>query len=847
MKHRTQWWMRMAWRDSRHYRLRLVFFILALVIGIGALVSIRGIRENVFRAIDLQSKALLGADLEVSSRQPFADAVNGVLDDLGGERVDELRFSTMAYFESSDGTRLVQVRAIEEAYPFYGSFDTQPEAAASRIQEGKYAVVEESLMLQFEADVGDWVKLGEERFQIAGVLEQVPGESALMGWVAPRIFIASKQVESTGLLGFGSRVYYRSYFKLDDTTQLEERLEEQRPLFREHHVHWDTVRERQEELGEAFGNMTQFLSLIGFVALVLGGVGMTSAIQVYLKLKTETVAVLRCLGAKALDAFMIYLIQVCILGLIGSVCGIVLGTAIQWLLPPLIEGFLPFELEMRWTWGPVLYGLLFGTLICVLFALLPLLPLRKVSPFRVLRASVEHGSGVWKDPWLYAVLLVLLGVLAAFTGLQSGNWALSLGFLGGLLVLFGLLALAGWILLKLVRKFLPRKLPFSLRHGLSNLHRPNNRTVLMVTAMGLGFVLIMGLLLVKESLLKRIVFDRGEDSPNMVFFDIQPGQLESMETILEEHALAVLEKAPLVSMRLLELKGRPVRELVLDKDNEIPRWTLQREYRSTYRGEMTDAETLVAGEFVSQASLEDPVIPVTVEQGLAEDMGLEVGDRMVFDIQGLPLDVQVSGIREVDWNQVRPNFFVVFPEGVLEEAPGFFILATHSPDVATTAAVQSEVVRKLPNVSAIDLRLILDTLDDVLGKVGWVIQFMALFAVIAGLLVMASSLITNRYQRVKEAALLRTLGASSQLISRVLMVEYLGIGAVASLVGSFLAMAASWTVAKWVFQVEVFTSWLWLLLGMLVMMLLTLFTGWITGRGIAKPSPLQLIRDDNQA
>ena len=847
-----KWVLLMSWRDSRRNRVKLVFFVLSIVFGLAALVAIRGFRSNVQDAIQAQSKELLGADVEFHSRSPYPAVVEKFIDDMGGTRVDEIRMSTMALFESNGGSRLVQLRAFEEAFPFYGVPETRPADVMEQFHDGRYVMMEESLMFQFSVEPGDRVKLGEIYFEVLGVVDRIPGESNLTGWVAPRVYISKNNLEDTGLMQFGSRVSYRVYLRLDNPVAIDDDLDRERRFFRENRVSYDTVKEEQDELGESFQDVADLLNLIGFMALILGGVGVTSAVHVYLSGKMDTIAILRCLGTRSSVGVSIFLVQISGLGLIAALIGSLLGTGIQLLVPYFIQEYLPFELEARFSWVDLGVGLLFGWLVCFLFTLLPLLPLRKISPLRVLRTGVENPGTFKKDPWVWGTLAALLATLFVFGFAQTDSLEVNLAFSGGLIVALGLLSLIAWGFLKLIKRIIPSDLPFSWRYGIANLYRPNNRTVLMLVALGLGFIIVLSLFLTKEGILKQLIVDRGDDASNMIFFDIQPHQLQGVREVIESNSMPVIESAPLVNMRISEVKGVPTRQLLRrDRDGRRrnegdgpPSWSLRREYRSTYRDHLTDAEKLVAGTFVPEASLDEEPIPVSISEGLIEDMKLQLGDRLVFDIQGLPLEVEISSVRKVDWNQVRANFFFVFPKGVLEEAPSMHILATRTPDVQMTAKVQSELIQIFPNVSAIDLRMILSTLNDILSKISWVVQFMALFTIFAGLLVMAGTIITSRYQRIRESVLLRTLGADSKTIAQILFIEFAAVGLLASVVGGFVSVVATWALMTFLFELPLEVAWDMVVYGMLAMVALTTITGWLNSRGITKQPPLEILRQE---
>jgi putative ABC transport system permease protein len=853
-----KWVLLMSWRDSRRNRLKLVLFVLSIVFGLAALVAIRGFRTNVEDAIQSQSKELLGADVEFHSNAPYSDEIESFIGDLGGKRVDEVRMSTMALFESNGGSRLVQVRAFERAFPFYGIPETRPAGIMERFHDGRYVMMEESLMFQFSVAEGDRVKIGKIYFEVLGIVDRIPGESNLTGWVAPRVYISKNHLEATGLLQFGSRVSYRAYVQLEDAITLDADLGKERHFFRENQVSFDTVKEEQDQLGRSFQGVADLLNLIGFMALILGGVGVTSAVHVYLSGKMDTIAILRCLGTKSSIGVSIFLVQISGLGLVAASVGSLAGMAIQYVVPLVIKDFLPFELEPRFAWLDLGVGLLFGWLVCFLFTLLPLLPLRKISPLRVLRAGVEKPENLLKDPWVLAVLGALVITIFGFGLAQTEKEKMYLAFCGGLVGVLAVLALISWLFLNGVEKLVPKRLPFAWRYGIANLYRPNNRTLLMITSLGLGFIIVLTLFLTKEAILDQLIVDRGANTSNMVFFDIQSEQLEGVTQVINANDLPIIEQAPLVNMRIAEVNGKTVKEMLRgDRDRDRGRdqarneesgrpesWTLRREYRSTYRDHLTDSETLIEGAFTGESSMDVAYVPVSISKGLSEDMKLGLGDKLVFDIQGLPLDVEITSIRDVDWNQVRANFFFVFPTGVLEDAPAMFILATRTPDPQATAKVQAELITQFPNVSAIDLRLILATVDSILTKIGWVVQFMALFTICAGLLVMAGTIITSRYQRIRESVLLRTLGADSKIIIRILFIEFAAVGFLAALVGGFVSVGTTWALMTFLFKLPLVIAWDMVVYGMLSMMVLTTGTGLLNTRGITHQSPLEILRQE---
>jgi putative ABC transport system permease protein len=857
--------LKMAWRDSRTSRRRLALVSLSIVLGVAALVAIGSFSANLRHAIDAQAKSLLGADLAVNSRSAISREAQAFLAGLGGEQASEVSFASMVVFPSAGNqTRLVTVRGLTGGYPFYGEVKTSPPGAMARLPQGDVVVVEETLLRQFGLKVGDPLKLGEKVFSIAAGLEQLPGDSAAVATLSPRVLVARAALADTGLLQRGSLVRYREYFKFGSEVDAEALVAQQRVRFRELRLDVDTVAERRRELGQALQNVQGFLSLVGFVALVLGAIGVASAVHVYVRQKIATVAVLRCLGASAWQSFAVYLVQGLALGLGGALAGAAVGVAVQLGLPPLVRGLLPFDVEFFVAWAAVGRGLAAGVLVGGLFTLLPLLAVRRVSPLVAIRSAFAERAGTG-DPLRWVVFAAIGLAVAGFAVWQTQRWSWGLGFAGALAVSFGLLAAAARGVAWAARRWLPKGLPYVVRQGVANLHRPNNRTVLLLLSLGLGTFLLLTLTLSRETLLSQIRSTEGGARPNLLFFDIQDDQFAPLEALLAEQGAPALASAPIVTMRLLSLKGRKIEALLKDSSVAIPAWTLRREYRSTYRGALSATETLVAGRFTGRVAgggagsgmgnasgntaagngvVNEAVIPISMEEKLARDMQLGLGDEVEFDVQGVPLKTRIESLRRVDWRRMSPNFFVLFPEGVLEGAPKFFVVATRAADAAESARVQQAVVGAFPNISALDLALVLKTLDGIFEKVQFVVQFMSLFTVATGLIVLVGAVATGRFQRIQETVLLRTLGASRAQLVQIQLVENMVLGVLGALVGGALAYGANAALAVWVFKAPVILPLAPLLGAVVVVTGVTVATGWWSGRGITRHPPLEVLRQE---
>ncbi len=836
--------LKMAWRDTRASRRRLLLFSLAIVLGVAALVAVGSLRDNLRRAIDEQTKALLGADLVITSRSKLTPEAEAFIASLGGEQAREISFNSMLAIPGGGPTRLVQVRALEGDFPFYGEFATSPASARDALRTESVAVVEEGLVVQFGLTPGARVRLGVAEFPLAGGLKAVPGEAAALATIAPRVFIPLAAAESTGLLQAGSLARHRVYLKFPAGFDVEKLVADLRGRFRELRLGFDTVEERKRELGNSIRNVNSFLMLVGFASLFLGAIGVASAVHAHVRQKVPTVAVLRCLGARSRTAFAIYLVQGLGLGLAGAVAGAVLGVGAQLVLPLLVRDFLPFAFEFAVSWPAVGRGIGAGLVISMLFSLLPLLEVRRVSPLLAIRSAFADAPA-GRDPLRVALYLAIAAAVVGFAVVQTGRLAWGLGFAFALLLGFSVLAGLAKGVAVVARRLNLRALPFPWRQGVANLHRPNNRTVLLLVSLGMGTFLMMALYLTRDTLLSQLRVLGGEDRPNLMLFDIQDDQVGPLKRDLAAAGAPVRQEAAIVTMRLAALKGRPVAELLRDSAVRIPAWTLRREYRSTYRGAVSDTEKVVAGEFTGRVPPGAARVPVSLEQELARDLGLQVGDELDFDVQGVPVLARVGSLRQVDWRRMSANFFIVFPEGVLEAAPKFHVMAVRVADTAASARVQQAVVRDHPNVSAIDLALIMETIDSVYSKASFVVEFLALFTVVTGVIVLAGAVLIGRHQRVRESVLLRTLGATRRQVNLIMLAEYLALGTLGAAVGALLAVGANWAVAHYIFKMP----WVWpsplvLVGGWAAVSAVTVATGLLSSRGICDHPPLEVLRQE---
>jgi putative ABC transport system permease protein len=832
----------MAWRDARHNFSRLFLFMASLVVGIAAVVSLDSLNHTLQDDIDRNAKELLGADLVINADKRFDKQITAVFDSTKLEQASEADMASMILFHNSNNqSRLIRLVALSGPFPFYGKIETLPAGAYKKLSEGKFAMLDETLASQFEVSSGDSVRIGNSNFIVSGTVSKIPGGGGIMASFTPSVYISLNELDSTRLVQFGSRVNYKQFFKITDEKEVEETVKKLDPVIKKFGYSYETVERRKEGLGKGFLSIYRFFSLLAFVALILGCIGVASSVHIYAREKREEVAVLRCVGSSGWQAFNIYFIQIFILGIIGSIIGSFLGVAIQQVLPFFLKGLIPFEIGFTLSWSSLLLGLLIGTLVSVLFSILPLVSVRFVPPLTVLRATSEPSKIISKTKITAIVLIVLFPL--GFAALQTKSILTGAYFFLGLAVALGCLTLVAMLLLHLVKKFFPVNAGFILRHSLSSLFRPNNQTRVLLVTIGLGAFIISTLNIVEQSMLGQVEFTGQENQSNTILFDIQPSQREGVVKLMEENKLKVNQVVPIVTCRLREVNGKPIEVIQKDTTDKVSNWALTREYRVTYRDSLHHSEKLTKGELQRKRVGKDSIW-VTLSEGMQDNLNVTIGDSLVFDIQGVPMKVKISGIREVDWPKDPPNFIFVFPAGVLEDAPQIFVTSTRITDQQQANSFQQQLVMQFPNVSLIDLRLILSTVNGLFDKLGLVIRFLAMFSIITGLVVLAGAVINSKFLRIKENVLLRTIGARTRQIFKITLIEYAWLGLFSALTGMILSLGGGFLLTKFFFEITFAFDWIELLIISVGVVFLTMLIGWFNSREVINTPPLQVLRKE---
>ena len=865
--------VRLAWREARAARRRLTLLTASVMAGVGALVAINSFTDNMAVSVAEQAQALLGADLSLTSRRPVTDIAlaRQLLDSLrtagdGAVRVaNEAGLGAMAYAPHGGGARLVQLNTIDAGWPFYGSVTTAPAGIWPALQQGG-AIVDPSLLTAINARVGDTIALGEGRFPILGTLTNIPGDIGLQSVFGARVFIATSALASTRLTGFGSRISWTSYVKLPATLDAQAIAKANRPALQAVRVNLHTVADDRDALTRGLTRLGNYLGLVALAALLLGGLGVASAVHVFIRQQLDSIAVLRCLGATSAQIVGVHLLQSLAMGLLGSVLGAALGVGLQQLMPMVLADFIPVDVRVVPSPRALITGIGLGLWTATIFAMLPLLRIREISPLATLRRDVDPGRPPWDGLRALVGLVIAVSVvgLAAIQidSLKRGAW-FAAGAAGALLVLW----LASLALTIVARRWTPSSLPYLWRQGLANLHRPANQTVTVVIALGFGAFLLTTLFTAQSNLLRTLRFESGGSQDNLVLFDIQPDQRPLVDSALRISGVTPGRHTPIVPMRLLTVKRDSVATLLRraaaagDSTDSLttsrptgqrrtggaPPWALRREYRSTYRGEKNAGERITAGKWFgpgpqgSGRTAEEP-IAISMEVELATELGLAVGDPVTWDVQGATIHSRITSLRQVSWARFEPNFFVVFAPGAIDKAPQSSVTMVRAQDATARGKVQRILAEQAPNVTSVDLGEIAKSVQALVDRIVLAIRFMALFSLATGAVVLVGAIATSRWQRVREGTLLRTLGATRAQVLLILCVEYAALGLGAALVASGLAGAAGWAIAKWYFDARFVLPIVPVLLLAIGLVMLTTAVGLLNSLEVLRRPPLEVLR-----
>jgi len=815
--------LKMVARELRASWRRLLFFFICVAIGVAAIVTLRSIIQSIRSGLVREARGTLAADVLVQSNRAWTPEVRTDLDRILSTapieaRSDSIETATMVRAEAGQAiARMVELKGVQDGYPFYGTLALQNGQAYSHglVAHGG-ALVRPELLAQIGVAVGDRILIGGRPFTIRGVIDQEPGRRVGGFTLGSRVLVDLADLQQTGLLSFGSRATYQILLKVrqDGIDRLTRQVSD---AFRNRFVSARSYRSTEDQIGESLQRAENFLSLVGFIIVVLGGIGVWSVTRVFVRQKIRSVAILKCVGASTPQVLATYTLQVALLAAAGSLIGVALAAAAIRAIPAaLVESFggLPYGL----TTSAVFQGLAVGLLVSVLFALVPLLDIRRIKPLLLIRGIDAMGGNTvatrpvgWRErftsiDWLQiAVGGSVAAALVLVASWQAGSWragaAVTVGFAVVSLVLYG----AAFLLVRLVVPLAAAPW-FPLRHAVISLRRPGNQTRVILLAVGLGSFFVLGVRALQSNLIAEFSVGMDRGGADMFIIDVQRDQAEGVEALLrsrQDPGAAQARLVPVLRARVTAVRGR---EVNLENFSDVRgRGSLAREYVITYRDHLEPNEHLTQGTFwsadVNGGTAARP--EVSVEEGIHERFNINVGDEMRFDVLGRQVLARVTSIRHVEWGDARTGgFMFVFNPSTFAGAPHTFIGFVKGPEDPTTRArLQYDLVARYPNVTAIDGREIIGRIQKVIDNAVLGISVVGGIALLSGVLILIGAVAMTRFQRVYEAAILRTLGAGTRLLTVTLALEYGALGLLAGTIGAAGALGLSWGVTRHVFDI----------------------------------------------
>ena len=791
-------------REIRSSWRRLLFFFLCIALGVGSVVALRSLIQNLTRVVGNDARALMTADVEVTSTNDFSPSEIAKVEEVVGRfpvieaRTETISTAMMArpVDPSNETLEFIELKGIEPAFPLVGTFTlSSGEPFDYKLLENNGAVIAKVLLEELKVSVGDKLRIGEGQYQIRATFDEEPGGSSGFR-LGARVFVEKQAFESAGITKNTSRVRRRILYRTSENpTELVKQL---RDTLKGTTVQVNSYREQQENLSDQFTRLENYLSLTGLLILVLGGVGVWNVARAFIEQKRKTVAVLKCLGASGKRIITGYLLQILVLGLVGSLFGVVLAQSGLWLAQWRFSEALPAKMSYAVNVSTAFQGIVLGVLISLLFSALPLLQIRSIKPRLLLRD--ENNVSVSKLDWTkWAFGAVSLGALLALAVWQAGSLTVGVFFLGGLGVTGVVLYVAAAILTWLLRK-LRRVTSFSVRQAINSMYRPGNQTRIVLLAVGLGAFVVLSVQTMQANLVREFDFSRNGHLPSLIFVDIQKSQIADVEPIIEEKVGESPEVIPTVRGRIAFINGEPID--YQQREIRQQQGQIGREFALTYRDKLDENESVASGSWGEPiGNATEP--QVSVEENMADTLKVTPGDSMTFDISGRKLTARVMSIRKIDVRNTRTAFVFVFRPGTLETAPQTYAatVVKHIP-ATDRQKLQREVLDKFPNVQIFDVADIVAAVQRLINNFVLAISFVGSFVLLSGILILIGSVALTKSQRIYENAILKTLGANRQTLTAILFTEYGLLGLLAGIIASGFAVSLSYLVSRYLMEIE---------------------------------------------
>ncbi len=835
---------KIGWRELHASPGKFVFVVLAVAVGVAALSGVKGF-GYAFRGMLLRNaKQLIAADLQAQTWGSLTPEQLAKIQSIGarnGQFTQVTETVSMAASNQQHFPQMISVKSVDpNAYPYYGKIGLEPsQPLSAMLADDHSAVVTPELEMRLKVRTGDTIRLGGKDFRITGTVTSEPDRLASGFGPGMRALISRPGLERSGLVQFGSRAAQRFLFKLKPGSNLDEIKEQLKGTV--HRIFLSDYREGSPAVGKALDNTTTFLSLVSLIALIVGSLGVAMAMHSHLQQHMDTIAVMKALGARASQIMQIYLLQTLWLGIAGGLLGVAVGALVQKSFPWLIHRVFALLPDIPWDWSFSLQGMSLGILATLLFTLPPLLSVRNVRPSLVFLRDMTDAAQASRRNWREKIpsytgsALILLGFYGIAVWL-GGSWQMGLYFMAGLVASVLLLAGISSLLLLVLRgivKAAQGTLPIFVRHGLANLYRPGNQARSVLVALGIGVMFTLTTYLLQRTVLREVNSEGPGREGNVFLLDIRDSNGLSKLIASQPGVRSKVQLVGYIVSRMLSNNGVPAYSLPLTKERKDDLQTI----RITTAAALPDGLTVRQGSWW-QAGTTEPALAVS-EQA-ERDFKLHLNDRITFQIAGRTLTAPLVAVFRRE-QRAPVRYDLVFPQKALNGLPVVYYGAVHV-DPPRIPQVEEALFEKFPTVTVMNLADVLTRIQEAVDQVALVVRFLAAFAILAGIIILSSSVAGTRYRRIREVAVLKALGATRGRITSIFSIEFTVLGLVAGLVGGILANVFTGIIAERFINAHFDFDWISLVLVMLGTALLANLAGWLASSRILDQRPLEVLR-----
>jgi putative ABC transport system permease protein len=842
---------KIAWRESRSSSFKFLFVILAVAVGVGSLTGVRGFSRAFREMLLSQARTLMAADLSLRVFELPTPQQSAAMDALAKSGVDRTWITetvTMASASVEKPPMLVSVKAVDpKKYPFYGQIRLSPPAPLSRALTVDTVAVSDDVLLRLNLKVGDSIRLGGQSFRIVGEVTYEPDRMLGTLNVGPRVMITRDGLQRSGLILPGSRASERFLFRLSPNLPgIEPVRERLKAAFPDALI--ADFRESHPLVTQALNRATTFLSLVSLITLIIGAIGVGTAMRAHIQQRMDSIAIMKCIGARSSHVMRIYLLQTIALGLAGGLLGVAFGLIVQRAFPSFLARYFALEPTAHWDFVTAAQGIGIAVLASLLFTLPPLIGIRRIRPSLILRREMEETKPDWPTRFAQARASILAGavILTGFagiamsfaTGTPRDIWRTGEYFAGALVISFTTLSAVAWLMLRLLKIASRGKLPASVRHGIANLYRPGAHAQSVLVALGVGVMFTLTIYLVQHGMIAEMNRTSPPGMPNVFLVDIAPKDRDAVLDLVKRQR--GVEGAPevigTVAAKISTINGQPVDQMNLKG--------FARRYRSprsvTSAGAMPDYVDLVRGRWWESSSL---VPQVCVDEDAARILHIEPGSEMRWTISGRELQTRVACIQNIDSVHLFSRVEFIFNTSALAGFPIIYYSSLRAQP-SDVPALQEALYKRFPTVTVVNIADVLQIIQGVVDRISQVVRFISMFAILAGAVILSSSVAGTRFRRMREVVILKTLGATRWRVSRIFSVEFLVLGAVAGLMGSLLAGGFANLLLKRMLDAPTSISVLPIALSVVATAFIANAAGWMASFPILGQKPLEILREE---